>query len=147
MKRSFLIISIGVIAAFGVQSWYVQQNALCQEDSLECNLSWMKEYLSLSDEQYSAVLAMHLNHEDEIVQLTDKITLLQERLDELENERINNDSIDFIAFYNYLQEKTSLNESFEDNTQDFLSDVGSLMTTEQNQRFKNLLSDFKNSST
>ncbi len=142
MKPSLLIIPLGLFATFLLQAWYVNEKQPCQDDSLECRLSWISEYLSLTDEQYAAVLNVHLDHEAEVSQLSQKIHELQSHITQLENNRVNNDSIDFIAFYNYLQEKTSLSKISHTKNQDFISDIGSVMNSDQEEKFKYFLNDF-----
>ena len=144
MKRGILIILCGLTAGIFAQHLYFNNYQPCQDDTLECKLSWIQDYLSLSPKQFELVLGMHRDREPEVQQLQQKINVLEARLAALEAERIENDQIDFIAFYNYLQDKVDLDKTYSSSTQEFLFKVGSVMDSGQKERFDLLLRDFKN---
>mgnify|MGYP003118153537 CR=1 FL=1 len=145
MRNSILTMVVGLTAGLLAYSFYYNSFKPCEEDTLECQLSWIQDYLSLTDDQFEVVLAMHRDHQPEVNQLEQQILVLEQRLASLEEERIENDRIDFIAFYNYLQDKVDLDKTRDSSTESFLAKIGDVMTIEQRARFDELLKDFKTS--
>ncbi|MCZ6674090.1 MAG: hypothetical protein O7C75_14265 [Verrucomicrobia bacterium] len=143
MKRGWLTILFGLAAGLLAQNIYFNTHKPCDEDTLECKLTWIKDYLSLTSEQFEIVLAMHKDHQPEIEQLQEQIEYLETRLAAMEAERIENDRIDFLAFYSYLQEKVDLDKTYTSSTNNFLKKVGSIMNTKQKERFDLLIRDFR----
>ena len=143
MKTSMVTIIVGLVAGLLAYSLYFNSFRPCEEDTLECKLTWIQDYLSLSEDQFDVVVAMHRDHQPEVSQLEQQIQLLEQRLASLEEERIENDRIDFIAFYNYLQDKTDLDRTRDSSTESFLAKVGDVMNADQKARFNELLQDFK----
>ncbi|MDG2166421.1 MAG: hypothetical protein P8L44_00655 [Opitutales bacterium] len=138
MKSSILTIALGLTAGLIAHSLYFNSLKPCEEDTLECKLSWIQDYLSLTDDQFEVVLAMHGEHQPEVFQL-------EQRLASLEEERVENDRIDFIAFYNYQQDKVDLDKTRDSSTESFLAKIGDVMNVNQKARFDELLKDFKTS--
>ena len=145
MKRGILTLVAGLTAGLLAQVIYYNSFKPCEDDTLECQLAWIQDYLSLSSDQYELVLAMHRDYQPKIHQLEQQIRQWETRLAELEEERIENDHIDFIEFYTYLQEKGNLDKTRDSSTENFLTQVGEIMNTDQKERFKNLIKDFKTS--
>lgn len=147
MKTGLFTIVGGLIAGLIAHSLYFNSFKPCEDETLECKLSWIQDYLSLSEDQFEVVLAMHRDHQPEVSQLEQQIQNLELRLAELEEERIENDSIDFMAFYSYLQDKVDLDRTRDSSTESFLAKIGDVMNSEQKSRFDELLKDFKASYT
>lgn len=144
MKQGYLTLFCGVTAGVLAYTLYYQSFKPCEEDTLECQLSWIQDYLALTPDQYDLVVALHRDRQPEISRLEEEIARLENRLAALEEERIENDRIDFIAFYNYLQDKVDLKNTRESSTESFLTKVGSIMNSNQKARFNQLIGDFKN---
>jgi hypothetical protein len=145
MRKGILTLVAGLIAGLLAQVLYYSSFKPCQDETLECHLAWIQDYLSLSSDQYELVVAMHRDHQPIIGQLEQQIRQLEIRLAALEEERIENDHIDFIAFYSYLQEKVDLDKTRDTSTQSFLTQVGEIMNSDQKERFKELINEFKTS--
>ena len=88
---------------------------------------------------------MHGEHQPEVFQLEQQIQVLEQRLASLEEERGENDRIDFIVFYNYQQDKVELDKTRDSSTESFLAKIGDVMNVNQKARFDELLKDFKTS--
>ena len=143
MKPGLTILLAGLVAGLAAHTFYFNTFKPCDEETLECKLSWIQDYLSLTEDQFEIVVAMHRDHQPEVSQLERQVKVLEQRLASLEEERIENDRIDFIAFYNYLQDKVDLDRTRDSSTESFLTKVGDVMTEEQKSRFNALLKDFK----
>jgi hypothetical protein len=145
MNRSILTLFAGLAA--GLLSYTVFFSAFkpCEDKSLECQLSWIKDYLSLTPEQYELVVAMHRDHQPEVNRLEHRVEQLEGRIAALEEERIENDRIDFLTFYHYLQEKVDLDKTRDSSTESFLSKVSDVMSSDQKARFNKLIGDFRKS--
>lgn len=143
MKASVLTLVLGLIAGIAAHSFYFNSFKPCEENTLECKLSWIQDYLSLTEDQFEVVVAMHRDRQPEVSRLEQQIRGLEQRLASLEAERVENDRIDFIAFYSYLQDKVDLDKTRDSSTESFLTKVGNVMTEEQKARFNALLKDFK----
>ncbi|MDA0349499.1 MAG: hypothetical protein O3C43_20680 [Verrucomicrobia bacterium] len=145
MKKALVTVIIGLTAGLLTQSIYFNSFKPCDDNSLECQLSWIQEYLSLSDQQFEVVVAMHRDHQPKINRLENEIQNLENRLAALEEERIEKNQIDFIAFYSYLQRKVDLDKTRDSSTENFLTQVREVLNPEQKVRFANLLNEFKTS--
>ena len=139
MKKGILTISLGLLAGLIAQNIYYKSFKPCDDNTLECQLSWIQDYLSLTPDQYKLVVALHRDQQPEILALEKRVQDLESQIAALEEERIENDRIDFIAFYGYLQEKVSLDKTREHSTDSFLAKVGSIMSSEQQARFNEML--------
>ena len=147
MRNVLFIIVGGLVAGLIAHNVYFNSFKPCEEETLECQLSWIQDYLSLTEDQFEVVVAMHRDHQPEVSILEQQIHNLEQRLAALEEERIENDRIDFMAFYSYLQDKVDLDRTSDSSTESFLTKIGGVMNSEQKNRFDELLKDFKASHT
>lgn len=147
MKRGIFIISLGLIAGLMTHGLYYNTFKPCEDETLECQLSWIQDYLSLTPDQYELVVAMHRDRQPEISALENRVKSLEAELAALEEERIQNDRIDFIAFYGYLQEKVNVDKTRENSTDSFLAKVGSVMNSDQQERFNEMIHAYEISTT
>lgn len=147
MNRKLPIIIIGLIAGLITHGLYYKAFKPCEDETLECQLFWIQDYLSLTPDQYELVVAMHRDRQPEISALENRIQSLEAQLEDLEEERIENDRIDFIAFYSYLQEKVNLDKTRETSTDSFLAKVGSIMSSDQQERFNEMIRAYEISNT
>ena len=139
MKRTLLIILLG-LAAGGLAHvrWFLAQRA-CGDGGLDCQLDWMKTELKLSDEQFARIKVIHEQSSPRLLALAAEVAHMREEYDAFEHERTTSGQVDFLEFAHFVEQRRSVDRECLTSTQRLVADAAREMTAQQRERYLGLL--------
>lgn len=131
---ALLVLGLGLIIGYSVQFWspYSTSNVLAYralidpvarvsdlspveatpgDDTLLSSLRWIQRSLDLEREQFEALVRIHLEYETEFIALAVGLSKAHSKYRDFEGMRMADEMIDFIAFYELLEETKDLEMS------------------------------------
>jgi Spy/CpxP family protein refolding chaperone len=139
MKRTLLIVLLGLVAGVLAHvGWFVSQQP-CRNNGLECQLAWMKTDLKLTDEQFARIKAIHEESSPRLLALAAEVARMREEYDAFEHERTTSGQIDFLEFAHFVEQRRTVNRECLTSTQRLVADAARVMTAQQRERYLGLL--------
>ena len=135
MKRSLLIILLGLTAgALAHFGWFLSQQP-CRSDDLDCQLKWMKTELKLSDEQFARIKVIHKESSPRLLALAVQVARMREEYDAFEHERTTSGQVDFLEFAHFVEHRRAINRECVTSTQRLVDDTSGVMTVQQREQY------------
>lgn len=139
MKRSLLIILLG-LGAGGLAhlGWFLWQRP-CQADNLDCQLQWMKTELKLSDQQYARIKSIHERSSPRLLALAVQVARMREEYADFEHQRTTVGQVDFLEFAHFVEQRRVVDRECLTSTRQLVADAADVMTDQQRTRYLALL--------
>ena len=139
MKRTWLIILLGLIAG-GVAhvGWFLAQRP-CSGNSWDCKLEWMKTELKLSDEQFARFKSIHEESNPRMLALAAQVVRMREEYDAFERGRTTSGQVDFLEFAHFIEQRRAVDRECLTSTRQLVADAAQVMTVQQRERYLGLL--------
>jgi hypothetical protein len=139
MKRSLLIIVLG-LAAGGLAhvGWFLSQRP-CGSGDLDCQLEWMKTELKLSDQQFARIKAIHEQSSPRLLALAAEVARMRDEYEAFEHERTTSGQVDFLEFAHFVEQRRTVDRECLTSTQRLVADAAREMTVQQRERYLGLL--------
>ncbi|HUL54566.1 MAG TPA: hypothetical protein VLT83_14275 [Opitutaceae bacterium] len=139
MKRTWLIILLGIVAG-GVAhvGWFLAQRP-CSGSSLDCQLEWMKTELKLSDEQFARIKTIHEESSPRLLALAAEVGRMREEYDAFEHERTTSGQVDFLEFAHFIEQRRAVDRECLTSTRQLVADAARVMTAQQREHYLGLL--------
>ncbi|HUJ42654.1 MAG TPA: hypothetical protein VLW52_03495 [Opitutaceae bacterium] len=139
MKRTWLIILLGIIAGGGAHlGWFLAQRP-CSGSGLDCQLEWMKTELKLSDQQFARIKAIHEESSPRLLALASQVVRMREEYDAFERERTTSGQVDFLEFAHFIEQRRAVDRECLTSTRQLVADAARVMTAQQRERYLGLL--------
>jgi len=139
MKRTLLILLLGLACGTGAHyAWLAQQNPVAGGD-LAAQLAWMKTNLHLSDEQLGRLRALHEQSAPRLLALAAQVASMRKELAAFERERLTTGRIDFLEFARYVEQRRALDLTCVDSTRTLVAASAEVMTPPQREHYLSLL--------
>lgn len=139
MKRTLLILLLGLVCGTGAHyAWLVRYNPT-GNDTLSTQLAWMKTNLHLSNEQLVRVRALHEESAPRLLALAAQVTNMRTELAAFERERLTTGQIDFLEFARYVEQRRALDRTCLDSTRTLVAASADVMTPPQREHYLSLL--------
>ena len=139
MKRSLLVILLGLGAgALAHTGWFLWQRP-CQADNLDCQLQWMKSELKLSDEQYARIKSIHEKSSPRLLALAVQVARMREEYEDFEHQRTTSGQVDFLEFAHFVEQRRVVDRECLSSTRQLVADAANVMTAQQRMRYLALL--------
>ncbi len=110
------------------------------EVSLIEMLDWMRVKFSLSPGEFAQVASLHEEYSDRFESLAQRIVHLRYRYTQFEEQRLSDESIDFIALYDLLQERNTMREQANELSNTFVEKLLVILGPAQGNEYLVLLS-------
>jgi hypothetical protein len=139
MKRTGLIILLGIVAG-GVAhvGWYLAQRP-CRGSSIDCQLEWMKTELKLSDEQFAQIKAIHEESSPRLLALAAQVGRMRDEYEAFEHERTTAGQVDFLEFAHFIEQRRAVDRECLSSTRQLVADAARVMNAQQRERYLGLL--------
>jgi Spy/CpxP family protein refolding chaperone len=135
MKRTLLIIALGLAVGVGVHVTYFRLHQPVATDTLDGQLAWMRTELQLTDAQFARIREVHQASGPHLRALAAQLAELQGEYVAFEHSRSTTDQVDFIEFARYVELRRHVSTESQDSTQRLVLAAAEVMTPEQRQRY------------
>jgi hypothetical protein len=139
MKRAALMLFVGLLVGVGAHSIYFQFHRPAGLDSLEGQLTWMKEELKLSDAQFARIKELHEASSPRLRALAADVARMQAEFAAFENTRRTSDRVDFIEFAQFVETRRNINRECQESTRQLVLASAGVMTPEQRTHYLGLV--------
>ena len=139
MKRTLLILFLGVAAGVAAHlGWFFSQRP-CGSNDLDCQLEWMKTELKLSDEQFARIKVIHEQSSPRLIELAAQVARMRDEYAAFERERTTSGQVDFLEFAHFVEKRRAIDRECLTSTQRLVADASDVMTVQQRERYLGLL--------
>jgi hypothetical protein len=139
MNRATLTLLLGLAVGIGSHTIYFQMHRPPALDSLERQLTWMKEELKLSDSQFARIKELHEASSPRLRALAADVARMQAEFAAFENTRRTSDRVDFIEFAQFVETRRNINRQCLESTRQLVLASADVMTPEQRAHYLGLV--------
>jgi LTXXQ motif family protein len=139
MKRTPLILALGLAVGLGSHFAYFRLHQPATTDTLEGQLAWMKTELQLTDAQFVRIKEVHQASRPRLRAIATQLAGLQAEFLAFEKTRRTSDRVDFLEFARYVETRRHVSRESLDSTRQLVLAAAEVMTPEQRQRYIQLV--------
>ncbi|WP_221029553.1 hypothetical protein [Actomonas aquatica] len=135
MNRGYLVLFLGVIAGLIAYQGWTSLRAGCRDGDLNCQLAWMREDLSLTDEQFARVVELHARSSSRLRQLALDIGRMETEFAAFEQTRKSEGRVDFLEFARFVAERRELEAAADQSARSLIEATADVMSPTQRLRY------------
>jgi len=139
MKRTLLVLLLGLVCGTGAHFAWLARNNPAATDNLSAQLAWMKTNLHLSDEQLARLRVLHEQSAPRLLALAAQVASMRTELAGFERERLATGRIDFLEIARYVDQRRALDRTCLDSTRTLVAASAEVMTPPQREHYLSLL--------
>jgi hypothetical protein len=139
MNRGLLVLLLGVAGGFGAHVTYFNTHRPCVEPTLSCELTWIRDELDLSPDQYARLIELHQQTGPHLAALGDQLLQMRAELDAYEARRRGSNRVDFIEFGQFVKEQQAVESECETSSRSLILASAEMMEPEQRKRYLDLV--------
>jgi hypothetical protein len=139
MNRTFAVLLLGLGVGLGAHFLYFQLHRPPGLNSLEGQLTWMKDELKLSDEQYARIKELHEASSPRLRALAADVARMQAEFAAFENTRRTADRVDFLEFARFVEARRNINRQCLESTRQLVAASADVMTPQQRAQYLGLV--------
>lgn len=131
MKRTLLILTLGLAVGVGSHVVYFRLNRPNGLDSLDGQLSWIKTELKLTDAQFTRIKELHEASSPRLRALAAQVSRMQAEFAAFENTRRTSDTVDFLEFAQFVETRRAINRQCLESTRQLVLATADVMNPQQ----------------
>ncbi|HVS51538.1 MAG TPA: hypothetical protein VHD62_04215 [Opitutaceae bacterium] len=139
MNRTLSILLLGAACAIVTHLAWFRLHSPCGGDRLDCQLSWMKTELALTDAQFARIKAIHAASSPRLLALAAQVAQMRDEYAAFERERTTVGQIDFLEFARFVEHRRSIDQECLASTRQLVAATCDVMDPAQRSRYLNLL--------
>lgn len=139
MNRAVVVLLIGLVVGASAHLFYFNFNRPPGLETLEGQLTWMKEELRLSDAQFARIKELHEASSPRLRALAAEVARMQSEFAAFENTRRTADRVDFLEFAQFVETRRNINRQCLESTRQLVLASAGLMTPEQRVHYLGLV--------
>jgi DNA repair exonuclease SbcCD ATPase subunit len=139
MKRTLLVLSLGLVAGTTAHLGWFAAKRPEPVDSLDTQLAWIRTQLDLAPDQYRQLKQLHEQLGPRQLQLAAEVERLRAAFARFERERREAGEVDFLEVARAAADSRSLDRECDASARQLVSAATRVMTPEQRQRYLRLL--------
>jgi hypothetical protein len=139
MNRTLAVLLLGLSVGLGAHFLYFQLHRPPGLNSLEGQLTWMKDELKLSDEQFVRIKELHEASSPRLRALAAEVARMQAEFAAFENTRRTSDRVDFIEFAQFVEARRNINRQCLESTRQLVAASAGVMTPQQRAHYLGLV--------
>ena len=139
MKRTLLILALGLAVGLGSHVTYFRLHQPATTDTLEGQLAWMRTELQLTDAQFARIKEVHQASSPRLRAIAAQVAELQAEFQAFEKTRRTSDRVDFLEFARYVEIRRHVSRESQDSTRQLVLAAAEVMTPEQRRRYIQLV--------
>lgn len=135
MNRGLLVMLIGLSAGLVAYQGWSHWRQGCVAGDLTCQLAWMREDLSLTDEQFDRVVALHARSSDRLHQLALEVSRMETEFAAFEQARKAEGRVDFLEFARFVAERRQIEAAADTSARSLIAATADVMSPQQRTRY------------
>lgn len=135
MNRGLVVLLLGVIVGLGAHFTYFSTHRPCNEPTLECELTWIRDELSLNPAQYARLIELHQMNGPHLAALSEQLIAMRRQLEAFEAQRRGTNEIDFIEFGQFIAQRRDIEVECETSSRTLILAAAEVMKPEQRRRY------------
>ncbi len=135
MNRTAIILMLGLAVGAGAHTVYYQMHRPKGLDSLEGQLTWIRDELKLSTEQYARIKELHEASSPRLQALAMQVARMQDEFTAFETTRRTSDSVDFLEFAKFVEMRRTINRQCMESTRRLVLATANVMTPQQRAQY------------
>ena len=139
MNRTFFILLLGLVVGLGTHAVYFQLHRPPGLESLDGQLSWIKDELNLNDAQFARIRELHEASSPRLRALAADVARMQAEFAAFENTRRTSDRVDFIEFAQFVETRRAINRQCLESTRQLVLASADVMNPAQRARYLGLV--------
>ena len=139
MKRTILILTLGLAIGLITHVAYFRINEPAPTNTLEGQLAWMRTELQLTDAQYARIKELHQASSPRLRAMAVEVAALQSEFAEFEKVRRTSDQVDFLEFARFVEIRRHVSRECLDSTRQLVLASAEVMNPQQRQRYIQLV--------
>jgi hypothetical protein len=143
MNRTALILLLGLVVGVGSHVLYYQNHRPPGFDSLEGQLTWIKNELNLSDAQFARIKELHEASSPRLRALAAEVARMQAEFAAFENTRRTSDRVDFLEFAQFVETRRNINRECLESTRRLVQATAEVMTPEQRAHYLGIVASIQ----
>jgi hypothetical protein len=144
MKRTILIVSLGLLGACLAHLAWFQLRRPASFNPADGDLAWMKTELKLSNEQFAKIQGIHNECNPRILALAAQVSRMRGELMAFEEERRTQGQIDFLEFARFVENRRTVDKACLDSTRRLVMATAEVMTPQQRERYLGIVNPMIN---
>lgn len=139
MKRTALVLGLGLLAGAAAHLGWYQTHRPCRGDELTCQLAWIREELKLSDAQYERIRAIHEASSPRLLALAAQVAQMRDEYAAFERARMDEGRVDFLEFARFVEQRRAIDRECFALTRQLVAATSGTMSPAQRERYLGLL--------
>jgi len=139
MKRTFAVLLLGLLGATSAHFAWFGLNSPCSGAELECQLTWMRSELKLSDEQFARIKQIHETSSPRLLALAAEVARMRDEYEAFERARVTEGKVDFVEFALFVEARRAIDRECLVSTRQLLTATADVMDPNQRERYLGLL--------
>ena len=139
MKRTVLLLLLGLVVGAGSHFTYYAMHRPAGLDSLDGQLSWIRSELNLTDAQFARVKELHEASSPRLRALAAEVARMQAEFAAFENTRRTTDRVDFLEFAQFVETRRNINRECLESTRRLVLATADVMNPDQRSRYLGLV--------
>lgn len=135
MKRLLLVVLAGLtgglLAHFGWYEWHRPAGVA----DLDSQLSWMRQTLGLTPEQFTRIKALHEQSSPRLLALAAQVARMRGEFAAFEQERRTTGQIDFLDFARFVEQRRAVDRECAESTRRLVLAASAVMTSRQREAY------------
>lgn len=139
MKRTLLILSMGLAAGLSGHLAWFRSHRPAPANTLDMQLAWMQSDLGLAPDQFARIKQLHEQLEPRLLRLAAEVDRLRAEFATFERERVEAGEVDFLQVARAAAERRTLGRECDASTSQLVAEATQMMTPEQRKRYLEIL--------
>ncbi|HWA84863.1 MAG TPA: hypothetical protein VG710_01460 [Opitutus sp.] len=140
MKRTLFVLLLGVTVGVGSHLLYYRFHRPPGLNSLDGQLTWIRDELHLSDAQYARVRELHEASSPRLRALAAEVARMQDEFAAFERTRRTTDRVDFLEFAEFVETRRTINRQCLESTRQLVQATADVMNPEQRAHYLGMVS-------
>lgn len=140
MNRAIGTMILGVVVGVAAHLGYYQLHRPAGLDSLDGQLTWMRDELKLDEAQFAQIKELHEASSPRLRALAIEVGRMQAEFAAFEHTRRTSDRVDFIEFAQFVEMRRNINRECLESTRRLVQATANVMTPEQRAQYIGIVS-------
>jgi capsule polysaccharide export protein KpsE/RkpR len=139
MKHILIVLALGITGAAAAHTAWFHFHRPCAGSELDCQLTWIKSELRLTDAQFDRIKEIHRASNPRLLALAAQVTRLRDEYAAFERTRTTAAQVDFVEFARFVEQRRAIDRACLVSTRELVAATCGVMDASQRARYLDLL--------